>query len=195
MGEKRRGIPFVVSAPSGAGKTTLCKKAVDFFDGLVHSVSYTTRPPRPGESDGVEYLFVDDAAFEAMAAAGEFLEHAEVHGSKYGTSARALEALLDKGLDVILEIDVQGAEEIRKRLDDGVYIFILPPSLEACAERLRLRGDSRPGEIERRLRVAEQEMKKASMYGHTIVNDDLDEAFEEFKAVIASEREKRSGRE
>ncbi len=183
-----RGIPFIVSAPSGAGKTTLCRKAVDFFPDLRHSISYTTRRPREGERNGVDYWFVDEARFRSMAERGEFIEYAEVHGRLYGTSGRDLEGLLSKGLNVILDIDVQGAERIRKRLPEGVYIFIVPPSIEACEERLKKRSKDSPEEIKRRLDVAVEEIKRASGYDYIIINDDLEKAFDELKSIITAEK-------
>lgn len=182
------GIPFIVSAPSGAGKTTLCKMAVDFFPELRHSISYTTRRPRPGEVDGVDYRFVDDAVFDAMAGRGEFLEHAGVYGKRYGTSRLDLERLLSEGVDVLLEIDVQGAESARARLKDAVSVFIMPPSLKACEERLMLRGKDTQQEIQKRLGIAEAEIRKASHYDYIIINDDLSAAFEMLKSVFLAER-------
>ncbi len=185
-----RGIPFIVSAPSGAGKTTLCKMAVDFFPDLRHSISYTTRPPRDGEADGVDYRFVDDAAFDRMAERGEFLEHAGVHGKRYGTARKDLAAVIDAGLDIILDIDVQGAEKIKKTLEGGVYIFILPPSVEECERRLKTRAKDSPEEIEKRLRIALEEIRKAPAYEYIIINERLEEAFEKLKSVIVAERSK-----
>lgn len=184
------GIPFIVSAPSGAGKTTLCKMAVDFFPDLRHSISYTTRSPRPGEVDGVDYKFIDEAAFSRMVERGEFLEYADVYGKKYGTSRKDLEALLSGGLSVILEIDVQGAETVRKKLEGGVHVFILPPSIEACEARLRTRGKDSEEEISKRLRIALEEVRKAPQYDYIIINDRLEEAFEDFKAIIMAEKRK-----
>lgn len=186
--KKMGGIPFIVSAPSGAGKTTLCKMAVDFFPELRHSISFTTRQPRPGEVDGVDYKFVSDAVFDAMVGRGEFLEHAGVYGKRYGTSRLDLERLLSEGVDVLLEIDVQGAESARARLKDAVSVFILPPSLKACEERLKGRGKDTPEEIQKRLGIAEAEIRKASGYDYIIINDDLIAAFETFKAVFLAER-------
>ena len=183
-----RGIPFIVSAPSGAGKTTLCKRAVDFFEDLRHSISYTTRKPRPGETDGVEYRFIDDAAFDAMTERGEFIEYAGVYGKRYGTSGKDLEALLTSGCDVILEIDVQGAVRVREALDDTVSIFILPPSIEACEKRLVSRGKDSPEEIRKRLEIAEEEIRQSTGYDYIIINDDLEQAFWKMKSIIVSEK-------
>ncbi|HLC18954.1 MAG TPA: guanylate kinase [Thermodesulfobacteriota bacterium] len=188
---KMRGIPFIVSGPSGAGKTTLYKKAVESLPGLRHSISYTTRTARPGDRDGVDYWFVDEAAFDRMVEAGEFIEHATVHAKRYGTSKKDLEAMLSGGVDVILEIDVQGAHNIRKRLEGGVYVFILPPSVEACRERLTTRGQDGTGEMERRLEIALQEIKRAVEYEYIIINDSAETAFEELKSIIIAERAKK----
>lgn len=182
------GSLFIVSAPSGAGKTTLCKMAVDFFPGLRHSVSYTTRQARPGETDGKDYWFVDDAAFDRMLANGEFLEYAGVFGKRYGTSRKDLETLLKAGYDALIEIDVQGAMNVRKTLDKGAYIFILPPSVKICEDRLKSRSSEAPEEIQRRLRIAVEEIRRAVDYDYVIVNDDLDGAFERLKAVMIAEK-------
>ncbi len=186
--KQTKGVPFIVSAPSGAGKTTLCKMAVAFFPGLRHSISYTTRPPRDGEVDGEDYRFIDDAGFDRMVESGEFLEYAGVHGKRYGTSRKDLAGLLDEGTDVILDIDVQGAEKVRGRLSGGVYIFILPPSVEACEERLRSRGKDSPEEIKRRLKIALDEIKKAQEYQYIIINDNLTAAFEKLKSIMIAEK-------
>lgn len=183
-----RGIPFIVSAPSGAGKTTLCKKAVDFFKDFRHSISYTTRKPRPGETDGVEYRFIDDVAFDAMIERGEFIEYAGVYGKRYGTSKKDLESMLGSGLNVILEIDVQGAARVREALDDTVSIFILPPSIGACEQRLVSRGKDGPEDIKRRLKIAEDEIRKTPEYDYIIINDDLEEAFGRMRSIIVSEK-------
>ncbi|MBI5238196.1 MAG: guanylate kinase [Deltaproteobacteria bacterium] len=186
-----KGIPFIVSAPSGAGKTTLCNMAVEFFPDLRHSISYTTRSPRPGDKNGVDYRFVDDKEFESMIAAGEFLEYAVVHGKRYGTSKKDLEKMLVQGVNVLLDIDVQGAEKVRKRLERGVYVFILPPSIKDCEDRLKTRAKDSKEEIEKRLKTAALEVRRALDYDYIIINDDLGRAFEMLKSIIISEKSKK----
>lgn len=183
-----KGIAYIISAPSGAGKTTLCRMAAAHFPEVRNSVSYTTRKPRPGEVDGRDYWFVEDEAFDRMVDSGEFLEYAGVYGRRYGTSKKDLEALLDQGWSVILEIDVQGAARVRQALKGGVYIFILPPSLEACEKRLIARGKDSPEDIRKRLKIAEEEIKKAPSYDYLIVNDELDMAFEVLKSVMTAQK-------
>lgn len=181
-----KGAVFIVSAPSGAGKTTLCNMAVDHFKAVSFSVSHTTRPPRDGEVDGRDYHFVGDDRFTKMVAAGEFLEHAEVHGNRYGTSKKEVDEALGRGEDVLLEIDVQGAEQIRDKVDGGVFIFIVPPSKEECERRLTSRGKDSPEVIKERLGAAMDELRKVVDYDHIVINDDLDEAFSRFVALIES---------
>ena len=183
-----KGIAYIISAPSGAGKTTLCRMAAAHFPEVRNSVSYTTRKPRPGEVDGRDYWFVEDEAFDRTLDSGEFLEYAGVYGRRYGTSKKDLEALLDQGWSVILEIDVQGADKVRQTLKGGVYIFILPPSLEACEKRLIARGKDSPEDIRKRLKIAEEEIKKAPSYDYLIVNDELDMAFEVLKSVMTAQK-------
>lgn len=183
-----KGIAYIISAPSGAGKTTLCRMAARHFAEIRNSISYTTRKERPGEVNGKDYWFVTDEAFDRMVENGEFLEHAGVYGRRYGTSKKDLEALLDEGWSVILEIDVQGAAKVRKALKGGVYIFILPPSLKACEDRLKARGKDSPEDIKKRLKIAEEEIRKAPQYDYLIVNDELERAFEELKAVMLAQK-------
>lgn len=185
------GRLFVISAPSGAGKTTLCNMAVDHFERLRHSVSYTTRAAREGETNGVEYNFVSNSQFDEMLERGDFLENALVHDNRYGTSASDLEALIKDGIDVMVEIDVQGAAQIKKKLDKAVFIFILPPTKEVCEERLRKRKKDPPDVIDRRIKKAESEIKEARHYEYVIINDDLDKAFEGLKSIIIAQRHKR----
>lgn len=181
---------FVVSAPSGAGKTTLCKEVVSSVPGLWHSVSYTTRTPRPGEQDGREYRFVDEKAFQDMVQRNEFVEWARVHGQFYGTPRTTLADKLESGSDVLLEIDVQGAKQVRKRHPDAVFIFILPPSLEALESRLAERGGDTPDEIQRRMQKAREEVWSYRDYYYIVINEDFKQACKELESIIFAERTK-----
>ncbi len=183
----RRGGLFVVSAPSGAGKTSLCQKLAAVLSNIRHSVSFTTRPPRKGEVNDRDYTFVSEEEFMRMAEAGEFVEWAKVHGNLYGTSRNRLEELRDQGINVILDIDTQGAKNIRNVYKDGVFIFILPPTMEALRERLEKRMSNSPEEIETRLRRASEEIKDYKMYDYVIVNSDFAEALTELKSVLIAE--------
>lgn len=182
------GTLYIISAPSGAGKTSLVKALVDTIPGLSISVSHTTRPRRDGEVDGVDYHFVDAEAFQAMADAGDFLEHAEVFGNAYGTARSSVEAQLRAGTDVILEIDWQGAQQVRQALPDAVSIFILPPSREELDRRLRSRGKDSEDVIARRLREAQGEMSHYHEYDYLVVNDAFGHALEELVAVVRARR-------
>lgn len=189
--KKSRGRIFVISAPSGAGKSTLCSRLMKSDGNIRPSVSYTTRTPRAGESNNVDYTFVSQKKFMGMIAGGEFVEWAEVHGNLYGTSGKRLLSLVRSGVDVILDIDVQGADKIRKAVDGGVYVFIMPPSLSVLRARLekRISGTKeRPEDIERRLARARHEMDHYNEYDYVIVNDDLETALKEFRAIVTAER-------
>lgn len=187
MAIERRGVLFVVSAPSGAGKTTLCKELVTTVPGVHPSISYTTRAPRPGEVHGREYYFVDEQAFQAMAERNDFAESARVYGHFYGTPRQALMDMMEKGLDVLLEIDTQGAVQIKKKFSDGVYIYILPPSIDALRARLIQRGDA-PEEIQRRMQKARQEILNYREYDYIVRNEDLKQASQELQAIVHAER-------
>jgi len=181
------GILYVVSAPSGAGKTSLCKEIVDFYPALGHSVSYTTRSRRNGEQDGIDYHFVDEETFQGMINAGAFAEWAQVHGNYYGTALTTIEQAKAAGQDLLLEIDCQGAEQIRRNIPDAVFIFILPPNLIELRKRLDKRGTDSVEVIERRLQNAAGEIRQAGWYDYLIINDDFAVAAEQFKAVIRAE--------
>ncbi len=185
---ERRGILFVVSAPSGAGKTTLCQQIVSAVPGLKHSVSYTTRRPRPGEQHGREYFFVDEPAFREMAARGEFAEWATVYGNLYGTPKRLLTDMMATGTDILLDVDTQGAMQIKERFQDAIYIYILPPSLHALRSRLLQRAGDAPDEIERRLKKAREEVWSYRHYDYVIRNEDVKQALKELESVIVTER-------
>lgn len=183
-----RGTLFVVAAPSGAGKTSLVNALVERHAGVVLSVSHTTRPPRPGERDGTHYHFVSDDEFERMARAGQFLEHADVFGSRYGTGRKQVEAALRAGNDVVLEIDWQGARQVRRAMPESQGIFILPPSRDALVERLRGRGQDTPAVIEARMAKAREEISHFQEFDYLIVNDDFDTALGDLEAVVRAPR-------
>ncbi|MCA9709757.1 MAG: guanylate kinase [Myxococcales bacterium] len=183
-----RGLLMVVSSPSGAGKTTLCARLRAEFTGLGFSVSYTTRPPRPGETDGVEYNFVEKAAFQEMIALDEFAEYAMVHGNMYGTSARRVADAISDGKDLLFDIDYQGGRQLRQKFpDDVVLVFILPPSLRELERRLRGRGTDSNEVIERRIRVAREELRHYDEYDYLVMNDDLERAYDALRAVYLSQ--------
>jgi guanylate kinase len=184
---KNRGLIYVVSAPSGAGKTTLCHKAVEALPGLVSSVSFTTRPSRPGEIPDQHYSFIDQDEFRARIAGGEFVEWAEVHSNFYGTSRKRIESVINRGNDVILDIDVQGARNIREHYPECIQIFVLPPSMEVLEKRLFDRKSDSAEVIDRRLKKAQAEIKEYKHYDYVIVNDALEEAFAAFLAILTAE--------
>jgi guanylate kinase len=186
--KKSKGSLFIVSAPSGAGKTTLCRKLVSSLPNLQFSVSYTTRQPRREEVNDRDYTFISTQDFRLMADKGEFIEWAEVHGALYGTSRKRLEELMESGNDVILDIDTQGAMQIKERYKEGIYIFILPPSLETLKERLKNRMTDSKEEIGKRLGRAIAEIKTFDKYDYVIINDILEDALMEFEAVVISQR-------
>lgn len=187
---ERRGLLFVVSAPSGAGKTTICKQVVSDVPDLWYSISYTTRTPRPGEQDGREYRFVNEASFQQMVQRHEFAEWAHVHGNLYGTPRSTLTEKMDGGVDVLLEIDDQGAKQIKKKFSDAVFIYILPPSLEDLETRLTQRAGDAPDEIQRRLQRAREEVWSYREYYYIVKNDDLKQACKVLESIILAERHK-----
>jgi guanylate kinase len=182
------GMLFVVSAPSGAGKTTLCKAITESLENITHSISYTTRRPRPGEIDGRDYYFVSEQRFQEMIDAGDFAEYARVHGNFYGTSKRVLQAMVREGIDVILDIDTQGARQIKASTGPAVFIFIMPPSMAILEERLRNRKSDQEEEIQRRLRRAADEIREYQMYDYIVVNRDFERALSELRSIIIAER-------
>ena len=186
----RIGIPFVVAAPSGTGKTTVCH-AVRERDPLVDfSISHTTRTPRSGEVDGVDYHFVSAAEFRRLVEAGAFLEHAEYGGQNYGTSWEALRVPLEeRGHDVLLEIEVQGAAQVKERRADACFIFLLPPSMQVLEQRLRGRGTDTAEAIDRRLALADRELEAIRFFDFAVVNDDLEETVESVLEIIRAKRE------
>jgi len=173
---KRKGRLLVISAPSGTGKTTLCRLLMDQFKGISYSVSHTTRKPRAGEVHGTDYYFVSVEEFERMIANQELVEWAKVHDNYYGTSLGFIRQSIDQGRDILLDIDVQGAANIRAVYPEAVTVFIMPPSMEALRERLGKRGTDSPEVIETRIKNAVMEMEQKDLYRHVIVNDDLETA-------------------
>jgi len=186
--KRKDGLLFVISAPSGAGKTTLCKALTDSLENLRHSISYTTRKPRPGEIDGREYNFATEERFRNMVQAGDFAEWARVHSHLYGTSRRVLDEMRTEGIDVILDIDTQVAKQIKEKYGESVFIFIMPPSLEILEERLRNRKSDHEDEIKRRMLRARDEIKDYAMYDYIIINRDFERALAELRAVVIAER-------
>jgi guanylate kinase len=187
------GSLFVVTAPSGAGKTSLVRALLERTQDLQLSISHTTRSPRDGETEGVDYYFVDEARFHAMAESNEFLEYAHVFGNYYGTSETWVKDRLRQGIDILLELDWQGAVEIRRLMPEAIGIFILPPSRKTLEERLRKRGTDSEGNILRRLSQARDEMSHYGEADYLIFNDDFDRALDELSAVIISSRVKTAG--
>jgi guanylate kinase len=185
---RRRGTLFVVSAPSGAGKTTLCREMRLRLHDLAYSVSVTTRPPRPGEIDGTDFRFVSEGEFQARLDRGEMAEWAIVHGNLYGTPAAPLEAALHDGRDVLLDIDTQGAAQLRARYREAVLVFIVAPSMVELEQRLRERRSDRESEIARRLQRARDEVALWRRYDYLIVNRDVKEAMEQLESIIQAER-------
>ena len=185
------GTLFVICAPSGAGKSTLVARLLAAVPGLGFSVSWTTRPPRPGEAEGREYRFTDEPTFRAMAAGGAFLEWAEVHGRLYGTARAEVEEALAAGRDLLLDIDVQGAEQVRRSILPSVSIFILPPDRATLEARLRGRGTEDEAALARRLGNAAREIARWPEFDYLVVNDDLGRAAAELAAIVVSARQAR----
>ena len=188
----KKGSLFVISAPSGAGKTTLCNKLCATLPRIRHSVSYTTRLPRPGEINDIHYSFIDKDTFMAMVAEGQFIEWAEVHGNYYGTSRKRIEELTGGEIDVILDVDVQGASQIKNKIASVsggcIFVFVLPPSMEVLVRRLRERQSDCDEVIEKRLRSAVQEIREYKNYDYVIVNDTIDDALKELTSIVLANR-------
>ena len=182
---------FIISAPSGSGKSTLVSRLMNEAEKLTFSVSYTTRAPRGNEVEGEDYCFISRAEFEERLDRNEFLEHAEVFGNYYGTHVSALQIADNKGLDLVLDIDVQGAAQLKKRIPDAVTIFVLAPSREILEQRLRARSQDSDETIRRRLADAAREIRNYSLYDYVLVNNDLNLAAETLKSIVRAERVKR----
>jgi guanylate kinase len=187
-GTQASGLLFIVSAPSGAGKTTLVERVVDETPRLRMSRSYTSRPARQGEADGVDYNFVTRPRFEAMVAGGEFLEWADVFGNLYGTSEADTRRMLAAGEDVVLVIDVQGARKVRRRGIEAITVFMMPPSYAALEQRLRGRSKDSEEAIQRRLEVAREEVASFEEYDFIVINDELSSAVDRLRAIVLAER-------
>ena len=185
-----KGSLYVIAAPSGAGKTSLVKSLLETTENITVSVSHTTRAPRPGEVDGDHYHFVNVAKFEKMRDNAEFLEHAQVFDNFYGTSSQAVDTLLEEGVDVILEIDWQGAQQTRKLYPECCSIFVLPPSRQALEERLRSRGQDDDGTIERRMKDATAEMSHYPEFDYLVINDDFNEALVMLRSIVFARRQR-----
>ncbi len=183
-----QGDLFVISAPSGTGKTTICRRILQEVPGVEFSVSYTTRPPRRGEVDGRDYHFVDTDIFQSMVEYGEFLEWARVHGNLYGTGRKDVLSRLEAGRDVLLDIDVQGARQVKAKYPRAVMVFILPPSLRELEDRLAGRGTEDRHGLEVRLENAAREMEAAREYDYAVVNDELARAVQDVEAIIRAAR-------
>ena len=195
MAGRRRGLLFIVSAPSGTGKTTLVDRLVEIVPDLVRSRSYASRPARKGDTDGVDYNFITRDRFEAMLGRGEFLEHADVFGNLYGTREADTERVLAAGRDVVLVIDVQGARQVRQRGLPAVAVFVLPPSSEVLERRLRGRSQDSEEAMRRRLETARHEVGAYTEYDYVVVNDDLEHCVDRLRAIVLAERTRLSAME
>jgi guanylate kinase len=190
---KRRGLMFVLSSPSGAGKTTIAHRLLDQDQEIAMSISVTTRPIRPGETDGLDYRFIDHAGFEAMVEAGEFLEWAEVFGHLYGTPKAQIKAGLKEGQDFLFDIDWQGTQQLYQRMEtDVVRVFLLPPSIEALEARLRSRGTDSDQVIRDRMARSRAEISHWDGYDYVVINDDMDACFEQVHGILNAERLRRA---
>ncbi len=190
---KQKGILFIISGPSGAGKSTVRKEVFKKIPDLVYSISCTTRKKRPGEIDGVDYRFISKEKFFEYVKQNRFLEWAQVHGNYYGTLKEDVEKELKKGNDVVLEIDVQGAEQVKSIFPDSVLIFIMPPSFKELEERLKKRGTEDEKDLQKRLENSKIEMKHVDMYDYAVINDDLNKAVNQVINIIQTERIRKKG--
>ena len=179
---------FLISAPSGSGKSTLVHRLMQADSRLAFSISYTTRPPRPAETDGVDYIFISRKDFEERLARGEFLEYAEVFGNYYGTNRSSFEAAVEGGKDLVLDIDVQGARQLKVAIPEAISVFVLPPSREILEQRLRSRSQDSEEVIQRRLRGAAEEVRNYTQYDYVLINREIDEASARLASIVRAER-------
>ena len=184
----KAGLPIIISAPSGTGKTTTCKRLKERFPALKIAISHTTRKIRDGELEGVDYYFISNKKFETKREKSQFLEWAQVHREYYGTSFETIEKHLQKGFDILLELDIQGVNSLRKMDFEGVYILILPPSIEELAKRLRKRGTETEESIERRIKTGKEEIKSYKKYDYIITNFEVEETVESILAIVRAEK-------
>ncbi len=194
MSDQRKPLVYIISAPSGSGKSTLTNEVLKLVPNLVFSISYTTRALRGSEQNGKQYHFISMKEFERMVADGEFLEHANVHGNCYGTARRFLREAGQSGNDLLLDIDVQGAAQVKKNLTDAISVFVLPPDRKTLEWRLRNRGEDREEVIQRRLQDARREIEEYDKYDYVLINDQLEKSIERLKAIVISERLRREDR-
>jgi len=185
---KKKGLILVISAPAGAGKTTLCKRLLQAFPSFTYSVSFTTRPPRKNEIEGVDYYFVSQEEFKKMIKKEAFLEWAEVHGELYGTSAKLLDRAIEGEKDVVLEVDVKGGKRIKGKYPEAILIFLLPPSWEELIKRLKGRATENDEKTKQRLIRAKKEVKFLPFYDYFIINDDINKALQDLSTIINAER-------
>ena len=188
----QEGLPIIISAPSGAGKTTLCQVLKKRLPDLNFSVSHTTRPPRKNEQDGIDYHFIPKELFLEMTDRGDFLEWAKIHDNYYGTARQNIEDTLQKGKDLVLELDVQGVEALRTLKYQGVYIFVLPPSLEELEKRLSGRGTEQEAQIKQRLETGKKEIAKSHLYDYAVTNVNVDESVDTILSIIQAEKKRMS---
>ncbi len=186
-----RGDVFVISAPSGSGKTTICRYLLQRVEGLELSISYTTRPRKPGETDGKEYFFINEEKFDSMLILKEFLEYASVYGNRYGTSRAGVRSIVSRGVDAVLEIDVQGGGKVKETLPEAILVGIFPPDWETLARRLIGRGRDSREEMETRLEAAGREMRELLAYDYLLVNDDLEKAVTQVEWIVRAHRLRR----
>ena len=187
-GQKGKGILFVLSSPSGGGKTTLAHRLVDTMSDLEISVSHTTRMPRSGEEDGVDYCFASLDQFQSMIEKEEFLEWAQVHGNLYGTNREAIGSIIDARKDALLDIDIQGGKQVKERIPGAVLIFIMPPDEDVWMKRLKDRGTENSSELRMRLETSKQELALMPFYDYAVLNDDLEKAVEALRSIVVAER-------